>query len=346
MPSTATRLFNAYCRAVIRRETWGDTPQALARRARRVFHVPPAMARLALRGARVVPVREDAAARDAGAVRGEWVLPPRRATASDGAPPDLSRGALLYLHGGGYVACTAADRRPIAAALARALDVPVLTAEYRLAPEARFPAAHDDAVAAYRWLRARTGPDAPIVVAGESAGGGLALLVAQAARDLGLVPPACIAALSPWTDLAGTGASLHANDGHDAMFRPPNIPAFAAAYLGDAPADDPRASPLYGDARGLPPVLLQVGADELLRDDARRMHARLRAAGGTSVLREWPHVAHAWQLAAPFVPEATAAVDEIAAFVRAHLARETTSAVAFDAAEWAHVDGEAHGAPR
>jgi acetyl esterase/lipase len=130
-----------------------------------------------------------------------------------------------------------------------------------------------------------------------------------------------VVALSPWTDLAGTGASLHENDGRDAMFRPANIPAFASVYLAGAPPEDPRASPLYGELDRLPPVLLQVGNTELLFDDARRLHERIVARGGASRLTVYDDVVHGWQLLAPVVPEAGAALSEVRDFVRLHFSR-------------------------
>jgi acetyl esterase/lipase len=192
----------------------------------------------------------------------------------------------------------------------------VFAVDYRVAPEARFPAALDDVVAAYRWLLTL---GEPVVVAGESAGGGLVLALAARARDAGWTAPACVVALSPWTDLEGTGASLRANDGRCAMFHPENIPAFASAYLGDARPDDARASPLRAEPHGLPPLLLQVGSTELLLDDARRVHERVRAVGGESRLTIYDDVPHGWQLLSPFVPEARAALREVADFVTTHL---------------------------
>jgi acetyl esterase/lipase len=197
----------------------------------------------------------------------------------------------------------------------------VFSVDYGTAPETRFPAAFDDVVAAYRWLLTESAPGAPIAVAGESAGGGLVLALAQRARTEGWPAPVCVAALSPWTDLVGTGASIVANDGRCDMFRPENIRAFADAYLGSASPDDPRASPLLGAVDGLPPVLLQVGSTELLLDDARRMHERLSSAGGNSHLSVYEGVAHAWHLGIPFIQEATRAVREVASFVAAHLER-------------------------
>jgi acetyl esterase/lipase len=126
---------------------------------------------------------------------------------------------------------------------------------------------------------------------------------------------------SPWTDLAGRGASVTENDGLDPMFRPENIPAFAAVYLGRTPADDPRASPVYADLHGLPPMLLQVGSTELLLDDSRRVHERVTASGGESQLSIYAGVHHCWQMLTPWVPEACSALGEAAMFIRRHLAR-------------------------
>lgn len=241
-------------------------------------------------------------------VRGEWLSVPRPRA-----------GVLLYVHGGGYVSCSAATHRPVTAHLARLLRCRVFSMDYRIAPEARFPAAFEDVLDAYLWLCRDAAPGEPVAVVGESAGGGLVLALALHARDEGWPPPACLGALSPWTDLAATGRSLLENNGRCAMFRPENMPAFASAYLGGAPPDDPRASPLYGDGARLPPVLLQVGNTELLLDDARRMHEKIVAQGGTSRLTVYDDVVHGWQLLVPFVPEAAVALAEVADFVRLHV---------------------------
>jgi acetyl esterase/lipase len=302
MASWQARLFDRYVRVCVRRRDWGATP-ALARRARRLFGVPRAYGRLALWG-----LRHERVAVSGGA-HGEWI-----------AGPAPTPGVLLYVHGGGYVSCSAATHRPIAAALARRVGCRVFSADYRTAPEARFPAAFEDVASVYQWLLTEGAPGAQVALAGESAGGGLVLALALHARESGWPAPACVAALSPWTDLAGTGTSLRTNDGRCAMFHPENIPAFASAYLDRAPADDPRASPLYAEWRGLPPVLLQVGSTELLLDDARRVHERIVTAGGASRLTVYDDMVHGWQLLAPLVPEARAAVREVADFVGAHLA--------------------------
>jgi acetyl esterase/lipase len=299
MPSWQARVFNTGVRALIRRREWGDIHD-VARRARLTFGAPWPYHWIARQGLGCRPVV-------AGGVRGEWLTP---------AKP--KRGTILYIHGGGFVSCSPATHRPITAALARQTSSTVFSADYRLAPEVPFPAALDDVIASYEWLVQSTS-GSPIAVAGDSAGGGLALSLAIHARDAGLPAPACLVAFSAWTDLAGTGGSVRGNDGRCAMFRPENIPAFASAYLGRASADDARASPVYAALHGLPPVLLQVGSTELLLDDSRRVHDRVLATGGVSRLTVYDDVHHGWQMLTPFVPEARAALGEAAAFIRGHL---------------------------
>jgi acetyl esterase/lipase len=298
MPSWQAQFFDRYFRVVVRRRDWGDE-WTLARRARLYFGAPRVEQRLALWGLQHERVAD-------GGIRGEWL-----------SVRDPGPGILLYLHGGGYVSCSSATHRPVTAALARLTRRRVFAADYRTAPEARFPAALEDVAAIYRWLQTFGAPGEPIAVAGESAGGGLVLALALHARDAGWPSPACLVALSPWTDLVGTGDSLRANDGRCAMFHPENIPAFASVYLNGAPADDPRASPVYADLRGLPPILLQVGSTELLLDDARRVHQRILAGGGASRLTVYDGMLHGWQLLVPFVPEARAALHEAAEFILA-----------------------------
>ena len=303
MPSWQSRLAAAYVRAYIRRTDWGQG-MALARRARAVFGAPALYSRQFLWGLE----------RTAGGheVRGEWLSVKNPAAAT-----------ILYIHGGGYVSGSPVTHRPVTTTLARLTRCRVFTLDYRIAPEARFPAAFDDACAAYRALTA--GGATRISLAGESAGGGLLLALAMHVRDTGLPPPACVVAMSPWTDLKGTGASIHANNGRCAMFRPENIQEFAAVYLDGAPADDPRASPLFGRWHGLPPALVQVGSTELLLDDARRVHDAIIAAGGRSRLSIYDDVVHGWQLLAPFVPESRAALREVSAFIQSHAFGEKSS---------------------
>jgi acetyl esterase/lipase len=315
MPSWPARVLSGYARLLIRRRDWGDA-RALTRRARRLFGAPPVYRQVVLLGLHCERVTSESG------VRGEWI-------AARGPAPDV----LLYVHGGGYVSCSAATHRPVTASLARLVGCRVFAAEYRTAPEAPFPAAFDDVVAVYRWLLTEGAPGVRIAVAGDSAGGGLVLALALHARDAGWLAPACVVALSPWTDLAGTGNSVREHDGRCALFHSENIPAFAAVYLDGAPADDPRASPLYADLSGLPPVLIQVGSTELLWDDARRAHERLVAAGGSSRLTVYEDLMHGWHLMAPLLPEARVALREVASFVRTHLARPEGRPVIADGRE-------------
>lgn len=296
MSSWQARVVNMSARAVLRRQDWGDR-DALTRRARHVFGAPRAFQRILTLGLRHDPVR-------AGRTCGEW-LTPRAALP----------GVILYVHGGGFVSCSAATHRPITAALARFSARRVFSVDYRLAPEHPFPAAHQDVLAAYEWLLETGVPASAIALAGDSAGGNLALALAVRLRESGGPQPACIVVFSPWTDLAGTGATVRTNDGHDSMFRPGNLTAFASAYLEGARPDDPNVSPAYAVLSGLPPLLVHVGSTELLLDDARRIHASIYSSGGTCRLRVFDDVTHCWQMFAPLVPEATESLREAAAFI-------------------------------
>lgn len=230
-----------------------------------------------------------------GGVPGEWV--------ESGPGPTL-----LYLHGGGYVACTAKMFRPITMAFAQK-GLRVFAPDYRLAPESLFPAAVQDAVAVYRAL----GPG-PVVVAGDSAGGGLALAMVLSLRMNAVPLPRAMALFSPWTDLAATGESLVTNDKKCAMFRGKNMELCAGFYLGSADARNPMASPLYADLAGMPPMLIHVGANEVLLDDSRRLAEKARAAGVKVELKVWPVVPHDWQLV-PTMPEARESMREAVEFL-------------------------------
>ena len=296
MSSLRIRCFGLGCRLLIRRRDWGP-PDALVRRARLLFGAPRVYGWLRTFGVHITPT-------GAGDPPGEWLV-----------PRTPGPQTILYLHGGGYVSCSPATHRPITAALARLTRARVFAPAYRLAPEHPYPAALDDAERAYRWLMARGIPPQTLVVAGDSAGGGLALALLLRLRDQQAALPARAVLLSPWTDLTGSGASIRENDGRCAMFRPENIQAFAACYA-PAPAwRDPGVSPLYGRLGGLPPIHIQVGAEELLRDDASRMHVELRSAGGTSELVVFDGVFHGWHMLDGLVPEAGQALRRAARFV-------------------------------
>lgn len=300
MSSWQSRLVNASVRTLIRRQKCGKDEQAVARRARRLFGSPKLFQWLRTRGLRLTPIKT-------AKVRGEWL---------EVEKPES--GAILYFHGGGYVSCSAATHRPITAALARFSHRRVFSLDYRLAPEHRFPAALDDAVAAYQWLLEQGLPASSISFAGDSAGGGLVLGTLLRARDAGLSLPACAVCFSAWTDLAGTGASVRFNDGRCAMFRAENITEFAAAYLGDVSPFDLCASPVFADLGGLPPILLQVGSTELLLDDTRQVHDKIQEAKGISWLEVFDNVLHCWQMLDGFMPEARVALRQAAMFICDH----------------------------
>jgi monoterpene epsilon-lactone hydrolase len=226
-----------------------------------------------------------------------------------------SNTTVLYLHGGGYLFGSPKTHRQVLIAMAKAFQSPAYALDYRLAPEHPFPAAVDDAVLAYRWLLARH-PGAGIVLAGDSAGGGLALATAVAVRDSGLALPKAIVAFSPYTDLAVTGASVEANAKTCAMFTPRGIHEAAAIYLAGANARDPRASPLYADLSGLPPLLLFASRHEILRDDTLRLAERAATAGVQVELVVRDRLPHVWPVFVGILPEAREAFDTVAAFAR------------------------------
>ena len=223
---------------------------------------------------------------------------------------------ILYLHGGAYSYGSPSHYRDFIWRIAAATSARVLCIDYRLAPEHPFPAALDDALSAYRWLLAEGAAPQRMAVMGDSAGGGLVFAMLLRLRDEGCPLPAAAVALSPWTDLALTGASLATNAAADPMLKAEQAPSFARHYLAGADPRHPYASPLYGDPSGLPPTLIQVGSDEILRDDAVRMADKLRGAGCRVEIEIWPRMPHVWQLFARVVPEARQAVERIGAFVR------------------------------
>jgi acetyl esterase/lipase len=265
--------------------------------------------------------------------RMEWLVPPPRrgtrikAVDAGGVPGELVTTTksrpdrfLLYLHGGAYLFGSPRLYRHFIWRIADAAHATVLIIDYRLAPEHPFPAGLEDAVTSWRWLLANGATPAGAAIAGESAGGGLALATMLKLRDDNLPLPAAAVVMSPWTDLALTAPSLHLNAQSDPMLVAGDVPRFAAAYLGGADAHNPYASPLYGDAHGLPATLIQAGGDEILRDDVVRMAEKMRAAGCEIELQVWPQMPHTWQLLAPVLPEARAAIDEIARFFKHRLA--------------------------
>jgi acetyl esterase/lipase len=242
-------------------------------------------------------------------VKGEWISP------RDGTKSDR---VIYYLHGGGYISGSAKSCRPITGTLARHLKARVFGLDYRLAPEHRFPAGLDDAVSGYRWLLSSGIDPQSIAVVGDSAGGGMTLALTLRLREAGEPLPGCLACLSPWTDMTSDSESLAANSDCDSMFVGEDIERFASVYLGNHSRRDPLASPLLSDLAGLPPLLIQVGREEVLIDDARNLHAKILAAGGASQLHIYEDVPHGWHYGAPFVPETREALREAAEFIQRH----------------------------
>jgi acetyl esterase/lipase len=226
---------------------------------------------------------------------------------------------VLYLHGGGYVIGSPRSHRHLAAAIGRAAGTPTLLLDYRLAPEHPFPAAVDDAVAAYRWLLARGLSSDRIVVAGDSAGGGLTVALLLALRDRGVARPAGGVCISPWVDLTCSGASYATKAATDPIVTRDGVAAMAQAYAGTGDFKGPLVSPLFADLRGLPPLLVQVGSEEVLLDDAAGLSARARAAGVDVTYEEWPAMIHVWHWFLPMLDEAERAVATIGGFVRTRI---------------------------
>jgi acetyl esterase/lipase len=223
---------------------------------------------------------------------------------------------ILYLHGGGYVVGSPLLFRDLTWRLAKAARARGLCLDYRLAPEHPYPAALEDAVAGYQWLLSQGVGAHRIAIVGDSAGGGLALAALLKLRDEGAALPAAAVALSPWTDLALTGDSF-ARDVKRDVFKLEELRILAASYLAGADPRSPYASPLFGDLAGFPPVLIQVGSDEMLFDDSVRVAERLRSAGAQAELEIWPRMPHGWHLYARILPEARQAISRIGEFVQA-----------------------------
>jgi len=221
---------------------------------------------------------------------------------------------VLFFHGGGYSYGNAPLYQDFMWRVGTAARASVVYFDYRLAPEHPFPAALDDAVRVARWVATQFDPQR-IAFVGDSAGGGLVLATMKKLRDQADALPRAAVAISPWTDLALTGPSLRTNYKADPMMDAAQFPAIAKRYLGGADPRDPYVSPLYGDAAGLPPTLIQAGSDEVLLDDAVRMAEAMRVAGCDIELDVWPKMPHVWHLYARILPEGRQAIDRIGHFL-------------------------------
>lgn len=229
--------------------------------------------------------------------------------------PVASRRVVLYLHGGAYFAGSGRTHSRIMARLSRLAGVEVCAPDYRLLQQAPFPAALDDALAAWDHLLGLGFRPRDIVLGGDSAGGGLALALLAVVLARGTAP-AGLFALSPWTDMTLSGASLRRNAADEVILPAHRMAEVVARYLDGADAGDPRASPLFADFPTCPPVFLQVADREILLDDSLRMADRLRAAGAEVTTEVWPGLPHVWHIFDGHLPEARAALRPVAGFVQ------------------------------
>jgi monoterpene epsilon-lactone hydrolase len=296
MPSLIARVVKRVSRVVVKREP--RTRDDLVRHLRRAFSIqtiPPLLAR----GTRVEQAK--------GSVRGEWIRV---------ASPER---VLLYIHGGGYIGGVTSTYHNLCSRLAVAASADVFLARYRFAPEHPFPAAHDDVVAAYTSLLDAGHRPEQIVVAGDSAGGGLTLGLLLALRDRGIALPRAAIVLSPLADLTFTSPSIDACDATDAMLSTHLLRLGADVYVrSEADRDNPYASPAFGEYTGLPPLFIAVCETECLRDDAYAVAAKAREAGVSVTFLARPDLLHVWPIFAPVMPEARADLQKMVAFIREH----------------------------
>lgn len=255
--------------------------------------------------------------RTIGGVPGVWV---------DGA--EDSDAVLLYLHGGAYVVGNPVGYRSLSSRLAREAGTALFSPQYRLAPEHAFPAPVDDALSAYRGLLAAGFEPGSIVVAGDSAGGGLAAALLIAIRDANLPQPAAAWLLSPWADLSCSGETMRTKAAEDALLDHEGLSRKAAEYLAGAPADSPLASPATAELHGLAPLLIHVGSTEILLDDAIRLAGRAGAAGTSARLVIGPDMFHVWPLFGFMLSEGQDALREAGLFLASHLQNESGAQIA------------------
>jgi acetyl esterase/lipase len=249
---------------------------------------------------------------DADGVPAAWIVPRGLET----------KRTVLYLHGGGYNAGSIASHLPLTSSIAVAAKARVLAIDYRLAPEHLFPAAVEDAQRAYQWLLKESAQANQIVLAGDSAGGGLTLSLLLSLREKGLPLPAAAVCLSPWTDLTCSGESWATNAKVDFMLKRVTTVKAAKLYLGDADPRTPLASPLFADPDGLPPLLIQVGSEEVLLSDSTQFADKARLAGVDVTLENWKGMQHVWQYSVSMLPEGRQAVTRIGEFIIQHCPAE------------------------
>jgi epsilon-lactone hydrolase len=259
----------------------------------------------------VWPVADDVTleAVDCDGVPGEWSLAP-------GSDPSR---VLIYFHGGGYCSGSILSHRRLVTEAGRAARMRTLAIEYRLAPEHPFPAAHEDAMTTWRFLRRQGIPADGIAIGGDSAGGNLTIALINRLRTAGEVLPACAWLLSPWTDLTMSGDTLDTKDAVDPIIHKGYLDELADAYVPAAlDRKDPLISPLFADLRGFPPTLIQVGSAEGLLADATRFAAAAGSADVDVTLEIWPHMIHAWPMWNARLEQGRRALASAGEFIRAH----------------------------
>jgi len=236
-----------------------------------------------------------------GGLKAEWLIPNRA---------DKSK-VLLYLHGGGYALGSSHTHRSMVGQIAKITGLPALLIGYRKIPESPFPAALDDAVSAYEWLLKQGYNGCDILLGGDSAGGGLAISMQLVLKSKCLPLPAGTVCFSPWTDLAVTGSSVKKNESKDPLVRVDKMKKWGEMYAAHRLLNNPLISPLYGDLRGLSPILIQVSKDEILYDDSVRMALAAQKAGVKVTLQEWKGLIHWWHIFWRIIPEAEEALDKL-----------------------------------
>ncbi len=264
------------------------------------------------KSATLFPIPEDIslAPVDVDGVAGEWI-----------AAPDADHSkVLLYLHGGGYVMGSIDTHRDMIARISRESGVRALAINYRLAPEHRFPACQQDALTAYAWLLSQGIASRNIVIGGDSAGGGLTLSALAAIRDAGDPLPAAAVVVSPWTDMTATAKSLETKAAVDPMVSREFLILYRGHLVGDGDPRAPGISPLFGDLKGFPPILIQVGSEEVLLDDSTGYAEAAKAAGVDITLEVAEDMIHVWHWFAPMIPEGREAIGRLGAYIKGRIA--------------------------
>ncbi len=243
-------------------------------------------------------------------IQAEWLIP----------SVIKNDAVILYLHGGGYCVGSISTHRSMVSFLAKAAKAKALMIDYRLAPESPFPASVEDAVEAYSWLLEQGISPQRLIIAGDSAGGGLTIATLVDLKTKGKPLPTAAICLSPWVDLEGIGDSMASKADIDPIIQREGLLEMAKAYLANADPKTPLASPMYADLKGLPPLFIQVGTAETLLDDATRLADRANQAGLKVTLNSWENMIHVWQLFVGIgIPESRDAIDEIAEFVQQYM---------------------------